>query len=97
MIRHVVAWKLKPEADPATAIEEMRAALEGLVGVVPGLSSLTVRADLGAVETNWDAVLISEHDSADAVAAYQTHPAHIEAAAVPRQYADQRAVVDYEI
>lgn len=95
MIRHVVVWKLKPGIDRAAALEEIRVALEGLVGVVPGLQSLVVRADTG-VDGNWDAVLLSEHDSVDAVAAYQAHPAHIAAAAVPRQYAEQRVVVDFE-
>jgi hypothetical protein len=99
VIRHVVAWKLKPmeAAERAAAIEEIREALEALVGVVPGLISLTVRPDVSGDEAHWDTVLISDHDSLDAVAGYQAHPSHLEAAAVPRKYAEQRAVVDFEL
>jgi hypothetical protein len=96
VIRHIVQWKLKPTDDRAAVVEEIRAALEPLVGVVPGLISLTVRPDVSGGD-NWDAVLVSEHDSVDAVAAYMAHPAHVAAAAVPRSYAEQRAVVDYQV
>lgn len=98
MIRHIVAWKLNPTDDGAraTAIEEMRSALEPLVGVVPGLLALTVRPDVAVADGNWDAVLVSDHESLDALQAYQTHPAHLEAAAVPKRYAVERACVDFE-
>lgn len=99
MIRHVVAWKLNPmsEVDRAAAVEAMRDALESLAGQVPGLLAISVRADVSGADGNWDAVLVSDHESLDALAGYQAHPAHLAAAAVPRQFAAQRACVDFEV
>jgi hypothetical protein len=96
MIRHVVLWKLtatEPEQRRSDA-EGIRERLTPLVGVVPGLRSLTVGADTGWTDGNWDVVLVSEHDDEAAVAGYQVHPAHVEAAAWIRTVVAQRACVD---
>ncbi|MDE7126740.1 MAG: Dabb family protein, partial [Bacteroidales bacterium] len=45
MIKHIVMWKLKPEAEGRTAAENaqwMKEHLEGLLGVVPELLSCEV-------------------------------------------------------
>lgn len=99
MIRHLVMWKLTAddEAGKAAAVAEIAAALEPLVGVVPGLHSLVVRPNVAAFETNWDAALVSEHDTVAALEAYQAHPAHVVAAAVPRAHALSRTTVDIEV
>ena len=96
MIRHVVLWKLS-SSDPGQRRRDadgMRERLGALVGVVPGLRSLTVAPDLGAADGNWDVMLLSEHDDEDALAAYQVHPAHVEAAAYVRSVVQARACVD---
>jgi hypothetical protein len=96
MIRHVVVWKLSA-AEPAqrrTDAAGIREKLAPLVGVVPGLRSLSVGADTGSTDGNWDVVLVSEHDDEAAVAGYQVHPAHVEAAGWIRTVVAQRACVD---
>lgn len=96
MIRHVVVWKLSSD-DPDTRRGDaagIRERLERLVGVVPGLVTLQVSADLGASESNWDVLLLSEHDDAAALERYQTHPEHLEAAAFIRGVVRERACVD---
>jgi heme-degrading monooxygenase HmoA len=99
MIRHIVSWKLTPQdaEGKAAAVADMAAALEPLVGVVPGLISLTVRGNVVFPERNWDVVLISEFESVDALKGYRVHPAHEEAAKVPRRYAAESATVDIEV
>ncbi len=99
MIRHIVAWKLSAQTpeDKTAAIAAIATALEPLVGVVPGLHSLTVRQNVAFLESNWDAALVSEHDSVAALEAYQVHPAHVVAAAVPRGLTAQRVTVDVEL
>ena len=99
MIRHIVMWKLVPlDADAkAAAVADMADALEPLVGVVPGLHSLTVRPNVAFLETNWDAVLVSDFDSVEALEGYQVHPDHVVAAAVPRKYAESRVAVDVDV
>lgn len=99
MIRHIVTWKLVDQTaeERLAAVAEMAGALESLVGVVPGLRSLTVRPNVAFHEANWHAVLVSDHDSVADLEAYQVHPAHVTAAAVPRKYASERAAVDIEL
>jgi hypothetical protein len=99
MIRHIVMFRLTATdpAQRAVDVEGLRSHLTALVGVIPGLQRMTVDPDLGAVDTHWDAVLVSDHDSAEAVAAYQVHPGHVEATAWVNTVAGERAVVDYEV
>lgn len=98
MIRHIVSWTLQAESaeERADAVEGMRVRLEPLIGVIPGLLSLVVRADLGRVAANWDVVLVSEHDDAAALEAYQAHPAHVEAGAFVKSVVRDKSCVDYE-
>ena len=98
MIKHIVMWKLAAD-DPAVKAqqaEEIRAALEALVGVVPGLLSLKVRANALPIENNWDVVLEAEYPGADELRAYVTHPEHEKAGAIPRGYAASRVAIDVE-
>lgn len=100
MIRHVVMFTLTAadEAGRATAVSGMRERLTALVGVVPGLRSMSLGPDLGLVEGHRDVVLVSEHDDNEALEGYQAHPAHLEAFGFIRSVTtSERAVVDYEI
>ena len=93
--RHVVAWKLADPESRDETVAQMKSLLEALVGVVPGLKSLSVNPTALPGEGNWDVVLISDHDSLDAFRTYQTHPAHLEAAQWVSQHVSERAAVDY--
>lgn len=96
MIRHLVFWKLAATdpAQKAADAEGVRTRLESLVGVIPGLHELTVRADVGDTDGNWDLALISIHTDAAALDGYQVHPQHVEAAAWIRGVVSARACVD---
>lgn len=96
MIRHIVLFTLKGDKVAATA--HLKAELEGLLGQVEGLRSLRVDADGSGIDFHWDAALVSEHDSWEALAAYQAHPEHrrILEEVVPL-HAEQKAVVDHEL
>lgn len=99
MIRHIVLWELSAD-DPSQRERDaagVRERLEALAGVVPGLASISVRTDVGSTEGNWDVTLVSEHDDEAALAAYQAHPAHVQAAAFIRTVVAGRACVDYEL
>jgi hypothetical protein len=99
VIKHIVMWKLAAD-DPAVKAqqtEEIRAALEGLVGVVPGLLSLTVRPNALPIENNCDVVLEAEYPGPDELRAYVEHPEHQRAGAIPRGYASSRVAIDVEL
>ncbi|AYF98089.1 Dabb family protein [Protaetiibacter intestinalis] len=98
MIRHIVTWRL------AAADAEQRAAdaagikqrLEGLRGVVTA-ERIDVGVDLGETDGNWHVVLDSDFATTADLAAYQTHPAHLEAAAFIRSVVEARSCVDYRL
>ncbi len=97
-IRHIVMWKLGTDVpeEKARQAEEMRQALEELIGVVPSLRTLTVRANSLFDGQNFDVVLESVFDDAEGLAAYASHPAHVEAGKVIKLYSVDRVAVDYE-
>ena len=94
MIKHVIFWKLKADCDKAAASEEIRAGLEGLVGQVPGLIEAKVRR---TYQGDWDLVLDSTFESAEAEKAYQTNPLHVACKTIVHSYAVERVCADYEL
>lgn len=99
MVRHVILWKLKgaPEVADKEAVKvDMKKNLEALVGVVPGLVSLTVETN-PLVSSNADVMLDSVLESEEALKGYQTHPAHVAVAnTYVRPFAEVRLCMDYE-
>ena len=100
MIRHIVLFTLTAdsEAQRAADTSEMEERLTALVGVIPGLRTMSIKRDLGLVEGHWDIALVSEHDDNAALEAYQAHPAHLAAGGFVRSVTGaDRASVDYEL
>jgi hypothetical protein len=98
MIRHVVMWKLKAQdaEGKSAAFTAIAEALGALPAAIPQIHSFHIGMDLGEREGNWDVVLVNDYKTAADLDTYQNHPAHVEAAAVPREHTTERAVVDYE-
>lgn len=92
MIKHIVAWKLKGENKEENA-RLVKQKLEALVGKIPGL----LKAKVVRTEPNceYDIALISKLESAEALAGYQTNPAHTEVSSFVRSVTEQRACIDY--
>jgi hypothetical protein len=98
VIRHVVAFRLAADdpADRSRDASEIRRRLESLVGVVPGLRDLVVRADLG-VEGHWDLALVTHHDTRDDLSAYAGDPRHREVIEFCDTVVSAKAVVDSDL
>ena len=100
MVKHIVIWKLKDEANGrskdanAKAIKEK---LEALVGVVPGLLKAEVGLDFRRSRESADAGLYSEFDSREAFEAFLSHPAHKEVQPLVREARSERMMLDYEV
>ena len=100
MIKHVVMWKLKKQAEQATKQENalrMKALLEMCAGLTEGLIKLEVGIDIGVDAGPWDVVLYSEFADRAALEAYQQHPVHLAAKPFIGKVREQRAAVDYEV
>ncbi len=99
MIQHLVVWKLVDHSasERAEVLARFAAELSALVGVVPGLVSVSLTPDVGDTPNNWDVSLISIHESREALAVYQSHPAHVAIGAWWGPLVAQRGAVDSEI
>ena len=98
MIQHIVAWKLKGEAqgnDKETNVRIIKEKLEGLVGKIPELLSAKVVKTVDECK-EFDLVLISKFESMEAVAAYQANPLHKEASDFVSSVRDARVCIDYD-
>ena len=97
MVKHMIIWKLKALDDPAAQKRAIKEALEGLVGKIDGLLEMHILTECLPVSSG-DLMMDSAFTSADALAAYQKHPLHVEIAnTLVRPVADVRLSFDYEI
>ena len=92
MIRHIVMWKFRPgtEAEQKAFLEGLR----GLQGVIPQLKRSEVAVNVG--QGNYDAVLVSEFESLEALDAYNNDPRHKAVSALCKSIRTDRVAVDYE-
>ncbi|GFK92859.1 hypothetical protein NNJEOMEG_00687 [Fundidesulfovibrio magnetotacticus] len=101
MIKHIVMWTLKDEAEGRTKAEnakKMKELLEALPGKVPGVIDLEVA--LGGI---FDAVpatdiaLYTTFASKEDLKTYAVHPEHQAVVAFIKSVAAERRVLDYEL
>ena len=92
MIRHIVMWKFRTgtEAEQARFLEGLRS----LQGVIPQLLKSEVAVNVG--RGNYDAALVSEFESLEALKTYKTNPRHKAVSALCKSIREDRVAVDYE-
>jgi len=79
MIKHIVMWKLKEQAegaDRATNAGKMKVLLDACADLVPGILKFETALAQPGLECTYDVVLYSEFASSAALDAYQQHPQH---------------------
>ena len=94
MVKHIVVYTLKEGVNKPEAIEIVRSQLERLVGVIPGLSHMEIRA---TYQGGMDYALYSEFESKEALKNYASHPAHLAAKEHFWHFLDTRVAADYEV
>ena len=94
MVKHIVIYTLKEGVNKVEAVEIIRSVLEPLVGVIPGLTHMEIRA---AYQGGMDYALYSEFESREALANYANHPAHLAAKEHFWNFLDSRVCADYEV
>jgi len=100
MVKHIVMWKLKDEAEgkskQANALE-LKKRLEDLKGKVPDIVELEVGLQMGPDETASDVILVTLFKDKAGLDNYQKHPDHQKVIPFVKQVVSERRVVDYEI
>lgn len=99
MVKHIIIWTLKemPESEKAKVKAEIKSGLEALKGVVPQIKDIKVVIDHLPTSTG-DLMLDSTFESAEDLAGYAKHPAHVAVADEKvRPFTANRACLDFEI
>ena len=100
MIKHIVMWKFKDEAEGCSKQEnilKVKAMLEALPNKIDFIREMQVKINVNPKESMYDAVLISAFDSLEDVERYRVHPEHKKIPAFVSLIREGRANVDYEI
>jgi quinol monooxygenase YgiN len=100
MIKHIVCWKLKEEANGLSKTENAAAIkqkLEDLNGKIEGCIKLEVGFDFLHSPESMDVVLYSEFESKAALDFYANHPLHKAVMPFIAEARSERRVVDYEV
>ncbi len=92
MIRHIVMWKFREGTEAEQ--ERFLTGLQALFGVISQLKACEVRRCIGS--DNYDAVLVSEFASMDALQAYKDDPRHKAVSALCKSIRTDRVAADYE-
>ena len=99
MIKHIVMWKLKEEAEgntkEANAIK-MKELLENLKDKIAELKEIEVGINNNP-KNEYDILLYSEVDTMEDLEKYQTHPEHVKVGVFVKAVVEKRTCVDYEI
>ena len=92
----MIIWKLLPEFDNAERKAEIKAALESLVGKIPGLISMNILTE-GFESSSGSLMMDSSFESNEALKAYQQNPLHKDIAVnLVRPSVENRLSFDYD-
>jgi hypothetical protein len=100
MIKHIVFWKLKDQAeggDRATNAVKMKQLLDSCANIVPGILKFETALAQPGLEATYDVVLYSEFESRAALDAYQEHPDHVAIKPFVGAVREGRQCMDYEV
>ena len=101
MLRHIVWWTMKDEAEGASGAEnaaKMLAMLQNLKGRIPTLKDLEVTTTFLEITTEPVQILLqSTHDDGAGLKAYAEHPAHLDLVELVKAVVDSRQSIDFEV
>lgn len=96
MLKHVVVWNIRDRSRKAEDGAVVKAALESVRGMIPGLVAIEVGLDAGYDSGAVDVALYGEFTDRAALDRYQQHPLHLAAKDVVAPLLTDRRVVDWE-
>ncbi|MBP3412014.1 MAG: Dabb family protein [Oscillospiraceae bacterium] len=92
MIRHIVMWKFREDADPT----EFLTRLAALQGEIDWIRSMEIHRSAVA-DAAYDAVLISDFDTLEDVERYKKDPRHVAVSDLYKTIRITRSAIDIEL
>ncbi|HMP72820.1 MAG TPA: Dabb family protein [Kiritimatiellia bacterium] len=100
MIKHVVMWTFKEDAegrDRAAVAAKVKTDLLALASLIPAIRRIEVGINQLPSDAACDICLLSEFDTWADLDTYRDHPAHQAVVAYVKTVVTSRHVVDYEV
>lgn len=100
MIKHIVMWKLKENAEDNTKeinSLEIKRQIESLKERIDKVLELEVGINFEESSQSYDVVLYSTFHSKDDLNYYQNHEEHLKVVNFIKKVIEERIVVDYEV
>jgi len=100
MIKHIVMWKLKDNAEGKDKLENARIIkqeIEALKNEISEIIDIEVGINIVDDVQSCDIVLYSTFKDSEDLEKYLKHPSHVKAAGYIGKVRESRVVVDYEI
>lgn len=100
MIKHIAMFRFKSFESEEKKIEyynRIKDAFRGLEEKVPAIQFLQLGFDELHSEASFDLAILVDIEDLDALSAYANHPEHIKAAAVIKEFAIDRKVIDFQV
>ena len=94
MVKHIVFWKVKDNAEKQQNIDRMIDMLKSLVGKIEGLISVEVGYNFNH-SSDYDVVLYASFTNPSALKYYQNHPEHLKCKDFISQVTVDRTCADY--
>ena len=94
MIKHIVMWKFKEDKREEMLVFKDR--LLALKGQIPEIRAMEVGININPSDRSFDAVLVSEFDSLEALKSYSVNPLHVAVSDFCKTIRTQSVSCDYE-
>lgn len=94
MIKHIVMWKFREDERDNMLV--FRDRLLALKKQIPEIRAMEVGININPSERSFDAVLVSEFDSMEALRAYSVNPLHVAVSDFCKTIRTQSVSCDYE-
>jgi len=99
MIKHIVLWSFRPQAEGHSKQENLELARKKLLRLkdnIKEVRSLEVGVNLNTGQDAYDLALYSEFENERDLDTYQKHPEHLKAVNFLRKVREKRVVADYQ-
>lgn len=99
MIKHIVMWKMKPEAEGNDASANMKLMLEKLTAlraVIPQIADYAAGADFVHGPASYDFAICCTVKNREDLAIYNDHPEHVNVKQFIGKVTESRVVADIE-
>lgn len=98
MLKHVLMFRLKEEADTGEKSEnlaQLKKALEDLAGIIPEIKGLKTGINISPSPASYDLYYYTEFENITALERYRVHPEHQKVLKLVGELCADKVVVDY--